>query len=262
MEYRSLRIDRDNGLVRLTFTQAKRGNPIDGDFCREFGAVADELATDEGVRAVLITAEGDAFSFGGDLAAFVSRLDELPLMIRRWTADLHMGIARMQRMDAPVVAAIHGVCAGGMAGMMAGADIIVAEPGTKFMAAYAGIGFCNDASSSIMYARRMGIARARRFLLLNEILDGQAALDVGLVDEVVEREALHARAEEIARNLANGPTRAFGEMRRLLASVEYTSLDSQLELEAQALARVAGTADAREGLSAFAEKRRPRFKGA
>ena len=261
MEYSSLRVENDDGLVRLTLTQPDRGNPIDGDFCREFGAVADALSSDPGVRAVLISAEGKAFSFGGDIAAFVGQLDELPLMIRRWTADLHVGIARMQRVDAPIVAAIHGICAGGMAGLVAGADIVVADPQAQFVAAYAGIGFCNDAGSSIMYARRMGIARARRFLLLNQTLDAQAALEAGLVDEVTGSGEAHRRAEEVAAKLAKGPTRAFGEMRRLLASVEYTTLDSQLELEAQALVRVAGTADAREGLTAFAQRRRPQFRG-
>lgn len=261
MTYTSMRIDRDGGLAHLTFIQPERGNPIDGTFCAEFCDVANELSSDPAVRAVLISAEGKAFSYGGDVSMFLQTLDSLPLMIKRWTADLHVGIARMQRMDAPIVAAVHSICAGGMAALVAGADIVVAEPGTRFVAAYAGIGYCNDAGSSIMYARRMGIARARRFLLLNETLDADAALAVGLADEVVPADQLAARAESIARQLADGPTKAFGEMRRLLASVEDQPLEAQLELEALALARVAGTADAREGLTAFGEKRKARFTG-
>lgn len=261
MTYTSMRIDRDGGLARLTVTQPARGNPIDGTFCAEFCDVANELSSDPSVRAVLITAEGKAFSYGGDIALFVTQLDSLPLQIRRWTADLHVGIARMQRMDAPIVAAVQGVCAGGMAGTIAGADIVVAEPGTKFVAAYAGIGYCCDASSSIMLSRRMGLARARKYLLLNETLDAETALAAGLADEIVAADALTARAEAIARQLAEGPTQAYGEIRRLLASAATTPLDAQLELEAQALARVAGTADAREGLTAFAAKRKPAFSG-
>ena len=261
MTYSSMRIDRDGGLARLTFTQADRGNPIDGTFCAEFCDVANELSSDGSVRAVLIAAEGKAFSYGGDVGMFLQSLDRLPVMIKRWTADLHMGIARMQRMDAPVVAAVHSICAGGMAALVAGADIVVAEPGTRFVAAYAGIGYCNDAGSSIMYTRRMGLAKARKFLLLNQTLDAEAALAVGLADEVVPTAELVARAEVIARQLAAGPTRAFGEMRRLLNSVEDQPLEAQLELEALALSRIAGTADAREGLTAFGEKRKPVFRG-
>ncbi len=262
MSYASMRIDRDGGLARLTFIQPERGNPIDGTFCAEFCDVANALSSDPSVRAVLISAEGKAFSYGGDVAMFLKTLDTLPLMIKRWTADLHVGIARMQRMDAPVVVAVHNICAGGMAALVAGADIVVAEPGTRFVAAYAGIGYCNDAGSSIMYARRMGIARARKFLLMNEILDAAAALAIGLADEVVPANQLAQRAEAIARQLAEGPTKAYGEMRRLLNSAGDQPLEAQLELEAQALARVAGTADAREGLTAFGEKRKPQFKGA
>lgn len=262
MTYTSMRIDREGGLARLTFAQPDRGNPIDGIFCAEFCDVANELSSDSSVRAVLIAAEGKAFSYGGDVSMFLKTLDTLPLMIRRWTADLHVGITRMQKMDAPVVAAVHDICAGGMSALVAGADIVVTEPGTRFVAAYAGIGYCNDAGSSIMYSRRMGIARARKFLLLNETLDAEAALAAGLADEVVPADQLAARAEAIACQLAEGPTKAYGEMRRLLGSVADQPLEAQLELEAQALARVAGTADAREGLTAFGEKRKPQFKGA
>lgn len=261
MTYTSMRIDRDGGLARLTFIQPERGNPIDGTFCAEFCDVANELSSDPAVRAVLITAEGKAFSYGGDVSMFLKELDTLPMMIKRWTADLHVGVARMLKMDAPVVAAVHSICAGGMSALVAGADIVIAEPGTRFVAAYAGIGYSNDAGSSITYSRRMGIARTRKFLLLNETLDAQAALAAGLADEVVPADQLAARAEAIARQLAAGPTKAYGEMRRLLGSVEDQPLEAQLELEAQALARVAGTADAREGLTAFGEKRKPQFKG-
>ncbi|MES2492560.1 MAG: enoyl-CoA hydratase-related protein [Pseudomonadota bacterium] len=261
MTWTSMRIDREGGLARWTFTQPERGNPIDGTFCAEFCDAANELSDDPGVRAVLLTAEGKSFSFGGDVKLFVQDLDNLPRLIKRWTADLHMGIARLQRMNAPVVAAVQGICAGGMAACVAGADVVVAEPGTRFVAAYAGIGYSNDAGASIMLSRRMGIARAKRYLLLNETLDAQTALAAGLADEVVAAEELLTRAEAVARKLADGPTLAFGEMRRLLNSVADQPLETQLELEAQGLARMSATADAREGLLAFAEKRKPRFTG-
>lgn len=261
MIFETMRISHDAGLARLTFTEAERGNPIDGRFCAEFCEAANLLASDPSVRAVLIQAEGRNFSFGGDIAMFLRNLDDLPLQIRRWTADLHMGIARMQRMDAPVVAAVQGICAGGMAGMVAGADIVLAEAGTRFVAAYAGIGYSCDAGASIMLQRRMGLARARKYLLLNETLDASAALSAGLADEVVPAEQLPARAKAIARQFAQGPTAAYGEIRRLMTTAASEALDAQLEREAQGLARISGTVDAREGLSAFGEKRKAVFTG-
>lgn len=257
----AMRVDVTAGVAHVTFTDAVRGNPIDGRFCREFAWVANALSSRDDVRAVFLTADGKAFSYGGDVGLFVSKLDDLPREIRRWTTDLHSGIARFQRMDAPLVAAVHGVCAGGMAAIVAGCDIVVASSLARFVAAYAAIGYSCDASASVSLSRRMGFARARRFLLRNETLDANAALSAGLVDEVVEPDALQSKALAIAEEFARGPTRAFGEIRRLLLTAADQPLETQLELEAQALARTAGTRDAREGLTAFSEKRQPCFIG-
>lgn len=259
MEFKQLSLTVEDGLARVTFTNEARGNPIDAVLCAEIAEAATLLSENANVRAVLLTARGKAFSYGGDIGSFTADLNNLSRNIKRWTTTLHSGVARLQRMDAPIITAVQGVCAGGMAGFVAGADIVVAAPDAKFVAAYAGIGLSNDAGSSIMYARRMGIARTRRFLLMNETLGAKDALAIGLIDEVADDCA--ARAEVIARLLAAGPTKAFGEIRRLLMTVEDQPLETQLELEAQALARSAATADAREGLVAFAEGRRPVFQG-
>lgn len=261
MQLKSLKLEFDNGLARLTFTEGARGNPIDGALCDDISEVGILLSERADVRAVLVTAEGKAFSYGGDISTFTKDLDALPMLIKRWTTTLHSGIARLQRMDAPIVSAVHGVCAGGMAAFVAGSDIIVAEPKTVFVAAYAGIGYSCDAGSSVMFTRRMGLGRARRYLLLNETVPADEALACGLVDKIVDADVLLAEAEKIARNLANGPTRAFGETRRLLLSATHTPLETQLELEAQALARMSATPDAREGLTAFSEKRKAVFQG-
>jgi 2-(1,2-epoxy-1,2-dihydrophenyl)acetyl-CoA isomerase len=261
MEYQSLRLDVRDGVGRLTLTAADRGNPIDDVFSAELDDVSVELSERDDVGCVLLTAEGKAFSRGGDIKGFLAANDQLPRTIKRWTSAIHMGIARLQRMDPPIVAAVHGDCAGGMTGIVAGCDFVVASSVARFVAAYAAIGYSCDCGSSVSLTRRLGLQRARRFLLLNETFDAQTALSTGLVDEVVEPDQLEARAGELAAKLAAGPTRALGEMRRLLLSVSDQPLETQLELEAQALARVAGTADALEGLTAFAEKRRPAFSG-
>jgi len=261
MDFTQMSLRVEGGLARVTFVDAARGNPIDSAFCAELSEIAIRLSEDPAVRCVLISAQGKAFSYGGDIAALTSDLDALPANIKRWTTTFHSAIARLQRMDAPIVAAVQGVCAGGMSAFVAGCDIVVAADNARFLAAYAGIGFNCDGGASIMYTRRMGIARTRKFLLLNETLDAHAALTLGLVDEVVTEDALAGRADDVARQLASGPTRAFGEIRRLLNTVEDQPLEAQLELEAQALARTTHSADAREGLTAFVERRAPVFRG-
>lgn len=261
MAFSGFTIDTEDGVARLTLNDPARGNPIDGPFCNALCEAATQLSEDAAVRCLLITAVGKAFSYGGDISAFVGDLGSLALNIKRWTATLHSAVVRLQRMNAPIVTAVQGVCAGGMSGLVAGSDIVIAAENALFAAAYAGIGFSCDAGSSVMYSRRMGLGRARKFLLLNETLNASQALEAGLVDEVVGIDRLPTRALEVASQLAHGPSVAIGEMRRLFLSAQDTSLESQLELEAQALARTVATDDAREGLTAFAAKRKPVFKG-
>lgn len=251
----------EDGIARLTLTRPEKGNPIDLAFCTQLAEIATLLSERDDVRCVLLTAEGKAFSFGGDLAAVAVEIDQLALNMRRQTMLLHAGIGRLQRIDAPIVAAVQGACAGGTASMVAGCDIVVAAENARFVPAYASIGFACDGGGSVFYARRMGLARARRYLLMNEPLKAEPALAAGLVDEVVPETHLIARAEELARKFATGPTRAYGEMRRLFLGLGESMLEGHLELETQAMARAMATHDAIEGVQAFLAKRPARFIG-
>lgn len=262
MSYETMRLDVREGVAELTFTQAETGNPINGTFCRDLYEVAIALSERDDVRAVLIRAEGKAFGYGGDIAGFLPRLDELPRVMKQWTGDFHTGILRLQRLDAPIVVAVHGVCAGGMVALVAGADFVLASDRARFVSAYSGIGLACDGGASLSLVHRMGRNRTRRFLILNETWDAATAVEAGLVDEVLGgAEALAARAAALTGQIASGPTRAIGEIRRLLRLSGEVSAEAQMEAEAQAMARAAATADAREGITAFAHKRQPAFTG-
>ncbi|WP_420467707.1 enoyl-CoA hydratase/isomerase family protein [Panacagrimonas sp.] len=261
MSYRSISLEVANGLARLTLNQPELGNPFNAEFCDEICKVGNELAGRKDLRAILLTANGKFFSVGGDIRMFVQQLDTLPDSIRGWTAGLHMGIARLQRLDAPIVAAVHATCMGGGVALIAGCDVVLAGRGARFGAAYPQIGYSCDAGASFALASRIGIARARRFMLFNEMLEAQTAADIGLVDHLVDDDKLMAEAERMAVQLSQGPTRAYGEIRRLINKAFRQPLETQLEDEAHALAGVAGSADAREGITAFAQKRKAEFQG-
>jgi len=251
----------DDGLAHIVLNQADRGNPIDGEFCREFGLGIAELSERADVRSVLISARGRLFSVGGDLTSLVKQGEALPRTIKAWTADLHAAIARMVRMRAPVVAAVHGNVAGGSVSLMAAADLVIIAESARISSAFAKIGFSPDSGSTTTVTRRIGVARARRFFLLAETLDAKTALSLGLVDIVVPDGEVQREAERIARELAAGPTEAYGAIKRLFSQTLDRSLESQLEEEAQTLAAIAQTADAREGVKSFVEKRKPAFIG-
>ena len=258
--YKSMKLTVNEGLARLVFTEDKSGNPFNSDFCRDMRDIANELSN-TGARALLISAEGRFFSVGGDIGAFYRDLDQLPSKIREWTSDLHMALARLARLDMPLVVAVHAVAMGGATALAANCDVVFAGKSAKFGAAYPQIGYSCDAGASVGLASRMGIARARRFLILNEMIDAEEAAKAGLVDFVVDDAALLAQAEALAIKLSQGPTRAYGEVRRGFSRDLSQPFEAQLEDEAQGLARCAMTADAREGISAFVEKRKPKFIG-
>ena len=137
----TLRCTFEEGLARVTLARPALGNPIDGAFCRDFRDLSVTLSTDARVRAVLLTAEGRFFSVGGDIRSFVKDRAALPGIVKSWTADLHMALARLQRMNAPVVCAVHGDVAGGAVSLAAGADVLFAAEGVKFNAAFTMIGY-------------------------------------------------------------------------------------------------------------------------
>jgi 2-(1,2-epoxy-1,2-dihydrophenyl)acetyl-CoA isomerase len=261
VQTRSFTCDIENDLAHMVFNQADRGNPVDGQFCREFSLAMAELSEREDVRAVLISARGKMFSVGGDIAAFERQGKELPTLVKHWTADLHAAIVRMRRMRAPVVVAVQGNVAGGSVSLMAAADLVVIGRSARITSGFAKIGFSPDTGSTVTLTARMGPARAKRFFLLSETLDAAAAQSDGLVDIVVDDDRVLTEAERIGRELASGPTEAYGGIKRLFLQAPSRSFESQLEDEAQTLAAISKTADAREGIKAFREKRSPNFQG-
>ncbi len=261
----SIRLDMQDGLAIVTLTEGARGNPFDDTFCEDlktvFGNLWDTTEKSGGLRAVLLRAEGKNFSFGGDVKAFGPERTNLGPLVRRWTANLHMALQRAWKLPVPVVAAVQGYAMGGGASLVAGCDVVVAGEDMRIGSAFTKIGFSCDSGSTITLTSRMGVARARRFVLLAEILTAQEALQAGLADRVVADDKLQAEALEIARGLAQGPTVAYGEVKRLFMRAGAAHLESQLDDEAITLGRVSGTADAQEGVAALLERRKPVFKG-
>lgn len=261
MTYENFELSVTDGLARLVLNRPDVGNAFTERGCEEFGLVADELASRSDVRAVLLSARGRFFSVGGDLSMFTRDLDRSAEAVRRGTAGLHRGIARLRRLDAPLVACVHAPASGGAVAVISNCDFVYAARSAKLGAAYIHVGFTCDLGATVGLASRMGVNRAMRFLMLGETLTAEAAQKAGLVDEVFDDDAIAAESEALAQRLAQGPTQAYGQLRQLFSRVFANGFESQIEDEAQVLARIASSQDAREGLTAFAEKRKPRFKG-
>ena len=261
MTTESIRVERDGGLSIVNLAQAARGNPFDGGFTKDFKQVASDLWDAGDLRAVLLRADGANFSFGGDLKSFHPVRHELGPLVRKWTADLHMGLQRVWSLPVPIVCAVQGFAMGGGVALLAGCDVVFAAEGAKFGSAFAQLGFSCDSGSSVTLTARMGAARARRFVMLAEVLGAPEALAAGLVDRTVPDTQLQDEALALARRLAEGPTLAYGEIKRLFMKAGAAQMEAQLEDEALTLARIAASADAQEGIAAMIERRKPVFQG-
>jgi 2-(1,2-epoxy-1,2-dihydrophenyl)acetyl-CoA isomerase len=261
MEYKTLLFEVRDNVAHITLNRPDAANSINEDMGKDLMHAALCCDEDPEIRAVLISGAGKIFSGGGDLKAFLSQGDQLPFHVKEITTYLHAAISRLTRMDAPVVAAVHGAVAGAGMSIAIACDIVVAAETTRFMVAYTRAGLVPDGSSTYFLPRIVGLKRALELTLTNRMFSAQEALQWGLVTRVVPDNELLAQARAIAVQLAAGPTRAYGVSKRLLHSGWAETLETQMENESQAIANSARTLDAREGITAFLEKRPPKYKG-
>lgn len=250
-----------DGIARISSSRPEAGNPIDERFFAELVDVTTAIETDEAVRAVLITAEGKYFSIGGNLADLRESPEALQHFIRRGGSDFITAIAKLHRMRAPVVVAVHALAVGGLVPLIAACDIVLAGRSASFYAAYPALGLSPDGGATYFLPRLVGDRRARAFYLRNQTWTAEQAYEYGLVSEVVEDDELRAHAEAVAAELAAGPTCAFGEIKNLLAVSHAATLETHLEHELRATSRTGRTADALNAIESVAAKQRPVFEG-
>ncbi|HEY2776034.1 MAG TPA: enoyl-CoA hydratase-related protein [Candidatus Binatia bacterium] len=259
MSYQRLRFDVSDGLAEITLCRPDAANAIDVVLAGELAEVSLQCSEDAAIRAVLLRAEGPIFCGGGDVASFRGA-DDFPVLLRRITQGLHVAVSRFARMNAPLVAAVAGTAAGAGMSLACSCDLVIASDNARFTMAYTRIGLVPDGSSTWFLPRRIGLGRARDLMLRNRVLTAADALAWGVIDEVVPAADLDAHARRIARDLAAGPTLAFGETKRLLAQTFDNGLETQMEMEAIGICAMGGTEDSREGVRAFFEKRPAKFR--
>ncbi|TDU26890.1 2-(1,2-epoxy-1,2-dihydrophenyl)acetyl-CoA isomerase [Panacagrimonas perspica] len=261
MDVRAVQVEVRESIAHVTLTQPERGNPFDQAFCSQLCEAAIECDETPGVRAILIRAQGKYFSVGADLKWLGADRALLPRRLKAATADLHMAISRFARCDAPVVLAAHGLVTGGAVALTAMADFAVAGRSARFYAAYNAIGFVSDGAGTYFIPRRVGTRRAAEFLMLNQMWSAGQAAEYGLISRLVEDADLEAEAMALARQVASGPTKTYGEMKRLLLSTHDQPLETQLEFEARAISQCAKTDDSWNAIQAVLAKRKPEFSG-
>jgi 2-(1,2-epoxy-1,2-dihydrophenyl)acetyl-CoA isomerase len=261
MSYETIDLAVRDGVAHLTLNRPQAANSITVELARDLMYAALRCDEDAAVRAVLLSGAGAMFCGGGDLKTFAGKGADLPHYLKEVTTYLHAAVSRLTRMDAPVIAAVHGSAAGAGLSLVCAADLVLAADGAKFTVAYTRAGLTPDGSSTYFLSRIVGLRRALELTLTNRLLSAAEAMQLGIVTRVVPAERLLDEARALAAELAAGPTRAFGASKRLLHAGWSGTLETQMELETRAIADIARGADAHEGIAAFVAKRPAKFTG-
>jgi 2-(1,2-epoxy-1,2-dihydrophenyl)acetyl-CoA isomerase len=261
MRYEKIILSISDGIATITLNRPAAYNALDMQLAHEFHHAIVACSEDDAVRVVVITGSGRAFCAGGDVKSFGDNIDTIGTHVKLLTTELHAAVSRMIRMPKPTITAVNGVAAGGGMSLALAGDLILATEAARFTMAYTQIGASPDGSSSFFLPRLIGVKRALELTFLNRALSAREAMEWGLVNQVFANDQFTQEVHRIATHLAQGPTVAYGHAKTLLYGSTSETLETQMEHEAQLIAACGKTADFREGIFAFAEKRQPTFQG-
>lgn len=255
-----LKVERDGAVLRLTMNRPDAANALSMAGAQAMVAAATAADEDATIRCVVLTGEGRFFCAGGDIGGMASAEEGPGAHLKMLAGTFHVAVARLARMNKPLVTVINGPAAGAGVSIAALGDIALSASSAHFTMAYGGIGLSPDGGASWLLPRLIGLRRAQEMALTNRRVPADEAAAIGLVTRVVADEELGAEADRIVSLLANGPTYAIGRTRRLLLEGLDRSFEAQLEAELQSIADCARSPHGQEGIAAFLEKRRPDFR--
>lgn len=249
----------DGDIATVAFNRPERKNAMNDEMRRGFADIFDQISMDDAIRAVILTGRGGAFCAGADVGGMGGKDVGTGRKKLRWGG--HRAIRSVYKLDKPVIAAVEGPAAGIGWSYALACDFIVAAEDARFVCAQHRVGLAADGAAIWFLTRRVGMGQAKRLVYAAPTLSGAEAFRIGLVDELVKPGAAVARAEELARELAAGPTFAVAMSKNLFAASASSSFEDFLELELMAQPQVQQTLDHAEAVAAFKDKRKPRFTG-
>ena len=251
----------DGPVLTVTLNRPEKLNSFNEALHLALQGAVDRMERDSAVRAVLLTGAGKGFCAGQDLGDRNVSADQaldLGATLDRFYNPL---VRRLRGLEKPVICAVNGVAAGAGANLALACDVVLAARSARFIQAFCRIGLVPDSGGTYFLPRLVGEARARALALTGEAIAAEQACAWGLVWQVVDDERLPAEAMALAQRLAAGPTKGLGLIKRALNASLANDLDRQLDLERDLQREAGATADYREGVAAFIQKRPAAFRG-
>jgi 2-(1,2-epoxy-1,2-dihydrophenyl)acetyl-CoA isomerase len=261
-EFETIIFAAEGAVATITLNRSDSYNALNETMCFELQDAVAAIAADDGIRAMVLTGSGRAFSSGQDLRGMEEPGEDAAAFVRNVLERRYRPlILAMRRLPKPIIGAVNGVAAGAGMSLALACDLRIAADSASFIQAFSRVGLVPDAGSSFLLTRLVGLPRALEIAWSARRVGADEALALGLVNRVVPVAELQAAALELAQTLARGPALALALTKEEMQRGLEVSLEEALTIETDFQARCVSDADFGEGVAAFLEKREPRFGG-
>jgi 2-(1,2-epoxy-1,2-dihydrophenyl)acetyl-CoA isomerase len=260
-DFQHVLVQEDDGILTLTMNRPAVLNAINDLMLQELNEVVDAASVDERVRYVVLAGAGRGFGAGQDLTEFANRPPEQTVQISEHLQKYHHLVSTLHTMPRPVIAVLHGVVTGISLNIALACDLRIAAEDARLSEAFARIGLVPDGGGAYFLSRLVGPGKAMELALLTDEISGTEAERLGLVNISVPAAELAQRALALAQRLAHGPTHTYGLIKELFYTTQESDLHTVFQIEGRLQDAAFATADHREGVQAFLQKRPPRYSG-
>jgi len=252
-------LHKENGVGYITLNRPEKYNSYNRDMALTLQTHLDDCEKDDAVRCIYITGAGKGFCSGQDLSEAISPSPEdFERMVRE---HYNATILRIRKIEKPVIAAVNGVAAGAGANIALACDIVLANESATFIQAFSKISLIPDSGGTFFLPRLVGMQRAAALMMTGDKVPAAEAVSMGMIYKYFPDDIFEQESKKMAMTLAQMPTKGIGLTKRLLNETYDNSLDQQLNREKEVQVEAGGTADFKEGVMSFLEKRKPVFSG-